>query len=210
MWFFTEFFERYTRNLARSLQRMATLEVEASRHAAQAVRRQNTVILPERQLTVPPTFAAERRDLVRSRELAADIAQPGEEVSAQERAKALAETAKALVEADKAAAQKTLRSLDAMPAGVRGEVVLKWIATLTTTPRGEASRLLERLEKDKKVRVAELQIIAADVVGEPVTMRRKADHLETLRRHLAPRAAPAPASSARPMSAAHGLNQHAP
>ncbi|WP_420391723.1 hypothetical protein [Acuticoccus sp.] len=187
MWFFTEFFERYSRNLARSIKRMTAMEADANRNvvARVGIRRDgaNGLILPERSLCVPaPVTTPSRGQVAASR-----IDEAGDNTAG--------EAGRALRDAGAGEVASALNALDAMPQGVRGEVVLKYIAALGGAGPRQAAELLEKLRKDKKVRVAELQLIAADLLGEDVTIRRKADHMEALRRRLAPaepRREPAP------------------
>lgn len=74
----------------------------------------------------------------------------------------------------------------AMPMGVRGDTVVRWCEALATGERRQMPDLLERLRKDKKVRVPELQLICAEVLGEAPQHRKKGEHLDVLRRHFVP------------------------
>lgn len=182
MWFFTEFLERYTRNIARSIVRVATAEVEANRRVlANAFSREqiNRLILPERDLTVPPAFVAERRAVHGAEVAPPELAHAG---GALDVAKADA----ALRDADEAKVAKTLIALDELPVGVRGDLVLKYVEAFAAAPAVEAAALIDKLSRDKKVRVAELQIISAQVLGEAVTRRTKSGHYDAIREHLMP------------------------
>lgn len=188
MWFFAEFLERYTRNIARSIMRVAATEVEANRRALANLgiigNTPNRLILPERQVTVPPAFVAERRAVA-----SAEVAPP--EFAAASDTLDVGAADAALRGADEAKVAKTLLTLEAMPMGVRGELVLQYIERLSQASAQEAGALIDKLSKDKKVRIAELQLIVADVLGEEVTRRKKTDHVDALREALG---VPAPVS----------------
>ena len=97
-----------------------------------------------------------------------------EEEKARRRAMALAARTRDAIRAG---------TTSAFPLGVRVDVVLKYVEALrsaSASPR----EILEKLRKDKKARVAELQFIAAEVLCEEPIARRKAEHLEALRAHF--------------------------
>lgn len=176
MWFFAEFLERYTRNIARSIMRVAATEVEANRRALAQLGLMgnvpNHLILPERQVTVPPAFVAERRAVASAEVTPPEFASLADDAAARDTA---------LREADEIKVAKTLLTLDTMPMGVRGELVLHYIDQLGQASRQDAGALIDKLSKDKKIRIAELQLIVADVLGEEVTRRKKTEHVDALR-----------------------------
>lgn len=183
MWFFTEFLERYTRNIARSFLRIAAVEVDANRQVVSGIGLtrdgKNGLVMPDRSLCVPPTIVAEPRAVLASGLVPEDLVVAAAALEA--------ERAAALVTADEAMVARTIAGLDAMPPGVRGAVVFRYIDAFAAAPSRDAAALIEKLRKDKKVRVAELQLIAAEVLADEVVIRRKkAEHLDVLRRHLIP------------------------
>lgn len=154
--------------------RLAMAEAVASRRAWAGVRalpeHDERQAVPERRLELaapqrdPESGEALRRELAPSLPAASEEAaascrvRPGSAISAMERAR--------------------------MPMGVRGDVVARYIDAFSRAGQDEVAGLLERLRKDKKVRVAELQIIAADLLEEEPAVRKKADHLNALRRNF--------------------------
>ncbi|MBJ3777646.1 hypothetical protein [Acuticoccus mangrovi] len=72
-----------------------------------------------------------------------------------------------------------------VPMGVRGEVVSLYVAEFGACGSpADGVGLVEKLRKDKKVRVPELQVIAAEVLQEAPTPRKKAEYLDALRAHV--------------------------
>ncbi|RAH99332.1 hypothetical protein DLJ53_22615 [Acuticoccus sediminis] len=188
MWFFTEFLERYTRNFTRSIMRMAAAEFEANQRVASGItlaRDGNNMILPERSLNVPPAYVPERR--------AAASTDAAPAADAHQEALQPAENAHHARSEPKPA--RRLITLATMPVGVRGELVLRYIEAFGETPAAEAEALIDRLGRDKKIRIAELQLIVAEVLAEAVTRRTKTEHLDALRLRLVPEAA-SPGTSA--------------
>jgi hypothetical protein len=178
MWFIANIFERYTTNVAKTFIKLAAMEAEANRRALDEIRARRqarALITPERSLNVPPSFVAERRGIV--------LPEP-------------APVAVAAVGRDAAARVETV--LASLPSGVRGDVVARWVETFATAGEAEVRDLLERLAKDKKVRVPELQVIVADVLDEAPTFRKKDEHLALLGRHFGLSIKPRPA--ARPVA----------
>lgn len=92
----------------------------------------------------------------------------------------------AAVAAEPETAPPVIATTAEIPMGVRGDVVVRWIRAFSEGERREMPDLLEKLRKDKKVRVPELQIICAEALGEPPQHRKKSEHLDVLRRHFAP------------------------
>lgn len=179
MWFLSEFLERYTRNIARSVMRVAAAEMEANRNAISGVglaRDKNRMILPERGSNAASTSEVERR--------ASGSPVPTVPQAAAEAAVPLSEAPQA--KSPKCA--KTLITMETMPVGVRGDLVMRYIEAFSEASSSQAAVLIDKLSKDKKVRIAELQLVVADVLGEAVTRRTKTEHCEVLYRRLAPQA----------------------
>jgi hypothetical protein len=178
MWFIAGIFERYTATVARTFIKLAAMEAEANRKALDEIRARRqarTIIVPAPSLNVPPPLVAEPSFLL-----------PDEAIHAARHGEAGRRDADARVAA----------VLAALPSGVRGDVVARWVETFATADPAEVRELLVRLGKDKKVRVPELQVIVADVLEEAPTFRKKDEHLALLGRHfgVAPlRPAPKPA-----------------
>ncbi|MEM0906405.1 MAG: hypothetical protein AAGJ94_03510 [Pseudomonadota bacterium] len=157
MWFIADLFERTTSRMARSLAKFADV------------------------YTAPP--AAAEKAAPEAVDLAVETP---------------AGTAIDVVKGDRAAAQATVAEVkpavtaevdaaaSAMPRGVRGDVVMKWLAKLGDAERRTVPDLLESLRKDKKVRVAELQMICAEALSEEPQVRKKPEHLAKLRAHFLP------------------------
>lgn len=180
MWFIADLFERYTNNVAKTFIKLAAMEAEANRQALDQIRakrqRQYAGAGHGELISRPPMVhprtgepldaRTARRNAVHKPKGFAD-AQPSEIVDPG------------------ALLKKRLKSaLTELPLGVRGEVVVKYVDGFIGATESEIGDLLDKLRKDKKVRVAELQMIVAAVLDEEPTMRRKADHLAVLRRHL--------------------------
>ena len=168
MWFLAEFLERYTRNIARSVMRVAAAEMEANQRAISGIglaRDRNAMILPERSANVPAHAVSERR----AAPVAAEVGPLSEKPVPV-----------------RAPATKTLITMETMPVGVRGDLVMRYIEQFSEAASAEAGELIDRLGKDKKIRIAELQLIVADVLGEPVTRRTKTEHCDALAACLAP------------------------
>lgn len=171
MWFIANIFERYTSNVAKTFIKLAAMEAEANRKALEEIRarrQSRSVVLPDRSLTVPTTFAAQRQTILMP--VQPPVARAGRDPQAR-------------IEA----------VLANLPAGVRGDVVARWVEVLAAADGDEAKVLLERLGKDKKVRVPELQVIVADVLDEAPTFRKKDEHLTLLGRHFGIAMKPRPA-----------------
>lgn len=205
MWFITEFLERQTRNFAKTVARVAAMEMEANRRALAEFRTRRAIsqglILPDRSLCVPLAIATEPRVLLlpdaNGPARASAFAHLVEAQEARDADIALIETARpgdvlaAIAQVEAGDVLAAIAEADAgthvpaaIPMGVRGDVVAKYIAAFAGTSGSDAGALIERLRKDKKVRVPELQLIAAAVIGEDTTIRRKAEHLDALRRQL--------------------------
>lgn len=73
-----------------------------------------------------------------------------------------------------------------LPMGVRGDVVVAYVDSFVGAGHETTAHLIDRLRKDRKVRVAELERIVAAVLDEAPRKRPKADHLAVLRRRLLP------------------------
>lgn len=177
MWFIADIFERYTTGVAKTFLRVAALEADATRRISaerRAVRRQAHVDVPQerQQVAAPEVLAAPEP-------VAAPVAEPIPEPVAV----APSAPADAPVVAQAAAPTGDMPTGD-MPMGVRADVVVKWVETLGKAERREAAELLEKLRKDKKVRVAELQMIVSGVLCEAPTYRKKDEHLALLRGHF--------------------------
>jgi len=183
MWFIADLFERYTSNVARTFMKLAAREAEASQRALddlRARRKRQLVRHEEPGLHLPApmvhphtgealTAESAKRGAVHLPDAAAGAggeraADPGEHLRARVRA-ALAD----------------------LPMGVRGEVIVRYVDELTgaTSPE-ETAALIEKLRKDKKVRVAELRIIVSAVLDQEPAVRKKADHVAVLRRAMLP------------------------
>ena len=215
MWFITEFLERTTRTFARTVLKVAQLETEAQRKALSEARARRALtgglILPERALCVPASLALEPRvvplegELPEPQSALAHLAEAT--IAADREAAALAAAKPGDVLAAIAHAGSVVGTFEEpltvaleiagkpLPVGVRGDVISRYLSAFALTSGAENAALIEKLRKDKKVRVAELQLIAAQVLGTEIVMRKKGEHLEALRRQLVPverrRAAPA-------------------
>ncbi|XWN31827.1 MAG: hypothetical protein ROR55_01540 [Devosia sp.] len=164
MWFIADIFERYTNRVAKTFIRLAALEADADRKAQEAARE-------ARRLKYRAGEAVKA-----TREPLPVIANARHEHATPKRG-----------EAD---APSGIPALADVPMGVRGDVVAQYVAAFEGA-NGSATGLVEKLRKDKKVRVAELQIIAARVLDEAPTPRKKGEHLDALRTHFSPPASPA-------------------
>ncbi|WP_108659136.1 hypothetical protein [Acuticoccus kandeliae] len=168
MWFIADLFERYTNSVAKTFIKMATMEATATRNAIEQERLRQRA---QRCTIVEPD--EEARAEVESAAVAEAKEAPRHEHDAPLRAESAAPA-----EFDGAA------TVD-MPMGVRGDVVLQYAAAFEGVSPGEdGAALVEKLRKDKKVRVAELRMITACVLGEEPTVRQKPEHLAVLRTHV--------------------------
>lgn len=180
MWFIADLIKRYTNNVAKAFVKLAMKEAEANRRALEEMRERR-----RRQYA-----GAERRQLVAR----PPIVHPhsGEPLTAKNATNSpvhmpqgFARPQPAKREDPAALLRSRLKAaLTELPMGVRGEVIVKYVDGLIGADRNAIAELLDRLEKDKKVRVAELQVIVAAVLDEEPTMRMKAEHIAILRRHL--------------------------
>jgi len=187
MWFIADLFERYTTSVAKTFVKLAVMEAEANQRALASLRarhRRRDLILPDRTLHVEPSIvhphsgaaltshdAPEHAIHTVEGELDAEVA------GAREAAGMMETIARS---ADPAAMHH------AMPMGVRGDVVVRWLTLFAEAERRDMAGLLEKLRKDKKVRVAELQMICAEALGESPQTRKKAEHLAVLKAHFLP------------------------
>ncbi|MEM8856393.1 MAG: hypothetical protein AAGD34_22055 [Pseudomonadota bacterium] len=167
MWFIADFFERYTNRVAKTFIRLAALEADADRKAQEAARE-------ARRLKYRAGEAVKA-----TRDPLPVIANARHEHANPTRAEA--------------SAPQGIPALTDVPMGVRGDVVAHYLAAFKSA-NGSATGLVEKLRKDKKVRVAELQLIASKVLDEDPTTRKKGEHLDALRAHFS---APAPAAAVR-------------
>lgn len=205
MWFIADLFERYT-SFTKSIVKIATAEAEATRSALLRLRDRRThheTMLPPDRADEPapvPSEVAAASETVAVVETVT-VAEPAAAREPAEATPTEPVVAEAVVEADTVAvveaapepvaepapvAAEAPAPAAAMPMGVRGDVVTKWVSQLAEAERRHMPDLLETLRKDKKVRVAELQIICAETLGETPQPRKKVEHLEVLRRHFAP------------------------
>lgn len=171
MWFIADVFERYTTRVAKTFFRLTMMEVEGSRRAWA-----NAYARPEGGgFRLPDPQAKPRTPPVE-----------GPADGAPEAAAASPAARGAVSEPCAVKVPSAIRAFtrSKLPMGVRGEVVARYIQAFCSAGPGEAADLVERLRKDKKVRVAELQIIVADLLEEEPTLRKKGDHLAALRRHF--------------------------
>jgi len=160
MWFIADLFERYTTRVSKTFLKIADMEAEANKTAVERRREEREA----RKLESPARALLMRDPLIG----------PNGEMAA---------TAAAAAPARKSA---PVVAPDAMPMGVRGDVVLGWAERLTAAERRDVPALLERLRKDKKVRVPELQMICAIALAEAPQVRKKAEHLAALKVRFAP------------------------
>lgn len=174
MWLVADLFERYTTNVAKTFLKIAAMEAEANRRALDTYRARRVA---RSGLVTADAPLETRAPLVHPHSgeaLSADA--PAPVLHVPERERGPVSEAPVLVERPALVAE--------LPMGVRADVVARWCECLAGAASGEMSALLERLRKDKKVRVPELQFIAAGVLREEPQMRKKADHLAALRQHL--------------------------
>lgn len=192
MWFIANIIERYTSGVARTFLRLAAHEAEAHKRTLEDLRarrerigRAPSVAHPEAAPVEPVAVAAPETaspQVIAEVDVAATIVEvPG--ISAAE--EVVAETP-AVSDVVVAAGKPDLDPNRTFPMGVRGEVVLGWVDALFDASRAEVAGLVETLRKDKRVRVAELRIIAAEVLGEEPENRKKGEYLAAIRERLAP------------------------
>lgn len=164
MWFIVDIFERYTTGVAKTFLRLAALEADASSRARAQKR------------------SLRHRAIEATEDVREDFAREAAEAPATEpEVAALSEVTPDPAPAAPKAEDKTEL---AVPMGVRGDTVIKWVDTLSKAERRDVADLLEKLRKDKKVRVAELQMIVSEVTCEAPIHRKKADHLAVLKSHF--------------------------
>lgn len=193
MWFLADIFGRYTTNFAKACMRTALMEAEATRRALDGLRarrdRSDSLAAPQdvagAEPVVPPTSDAVPAEAMASAEMSVPSVTPCADEPAAQVVAAATEAAPVAESAPVEAAPKPV-AVGQMPMGVRGDVVVKWVNTFAESERRQMPELLEQLRKDKKVRVAELQMICAETLGERPQHRKKVEHLEVLRRHFAP------------------------
>lgn len=174
MWFIADLYQRYTNSVANAFLRIAALEAEANRRALerQRTRRQASgLIVEEREVYVRPAMVHPESGEALTEAHAKEMA-----IATVEAVRA--EPAKRPCVIEKATAVREL------PMGVRADVVAKWLERFAAAGEADAAALVAKLSKDKKVRVAELQFIAADLLDEEPTHRKKADHLAAIRHYL--------------------------
>lgn len=198
MWFIADLFERYT-SFTKSLVKIASAEADATRNALLRLRDRRS----HHETMLPPDVAADQAPAksVAAGEAVTETVAVSETVTVSETVAVSEAVHETVVETETVAimeaapepvaepapvAAETTAPPAAMPMGVRGDAVLKWVALLAEAERRQMPDLLEALRKDKKVRVAELQLICAETLGEVPQPRKKVEHLETLRRHFAP------------------------
>lgn len=189
MWLVADLFERYTTKVAKTFFRLTALEAEANRKALHDYRERRHVrpAEPPETVAAQPCEAPKAAAVPESAPVPADtMAAPLEELP-QPVAQPTIEPTVSMAEADTESSRE-------LPMGVRADVVSDWAQKLSTADPDAAADLVEKLRKDKKVRVPELQWIAVDVLDEEPTVRKKADHLTALRERLARAAARAPSS----------------
>ena len=202
MWIIANLYERYIATISRAFIRLASNEAEANRRALNnmhAERRAGASSVPS--VAGHDAGIANRAKLVQAVD-AADAAEfssadpapiiekfapVAEPVPAVEAAPIVGEAvAQVTPEVPAPANRPHLDPNRSFPMGVRGEVVLGWAEALLDATRADVAGLVEKLRKDKRVRVAELRIIAAEVLGEEPQNRKKGEHLAAIRTHLAP------------------------
>ncbi len=180
MWFIADLFERYTTRVSKTFLKIAAMEAEANKTAQEKRREEREA----RNLESPARALLMRDPLTGKRD----------EIRAEERAALAAKAAVAAVEAEPVATLSPVVPVETsqaapvsdMPMGVRGDVVLAWAERLTSAERREIPGQLEKLRKDKKVRVPELQMICAKALGESPQVRKKGEHLSALKARFAP------------------------
>ncbi|MCF3935512.1 hypothetical protein L1787_19150 [Acuticoccus sp. M5D2P5] len=165
MWFIADLFERYTNSVAKTFFKMTALEPTADRNAAEQER-------------------------LKQRAQRCTVAEPDDEARAEAEAAVAAERVKDAPrhehEAPRRAEVEVNGETVEMPMGVRGDVVLQYRdAFEAVSPGAEGAALVEKLRKDKRVRVAELRMISACVLNEEPTVRKKPEHLDALRARVA-------------------------
>lgn len=165
MWFIADLFERYTTRVSKTFLKIAAMEADAKKTAQEKRREEREA----RNLESPARALLMRDPLTGNRD----------SIQAESKAALAAANAPASVATVVAAASE-------MPMGVRGDVVLAWAERLTSAERREIPAHLEKLRKDKKVRVPELQMICVKALGEAPQVRKKAEHLGALKVRFAP------------------------
>ena len=175
MWFIANIIERYAPGMAKTFTKLANAEAdtEPQTPAIKARREADGLIVPDRD--DGDCAVLERVDVEVAVVEPAAAAVPEPAIAAP--AKPLPAV---LTSAPKVAPAGQL------PMGVRGEVVMKWLGILAVAERREMADVIEKMRKDKKVRVAELQIICCEALGETPQFRKKAEHLAVLRGHFVP------------------------
>lgn len=199
MWFIADIFERYTPNFAKSFKAIVARETDATRRALLRLRdrrqRHEATMSPDSLAGhAEPEAAPSLADRIRSvpaveRAAVTPAPEPAVAAPTPGPVAVVAETP------SPAPAEEAPAVQPAMPMGVRGDVVVKWVTLLANGERRQMADLLETLRKDKKVRVAELQMICAEALGEKPQLRKKVEHLDVLRRHFVPSAPARPAAT---------------
>lgn len=159
MWFIADIIERYATGMAKTIKGLAGPEAAAEPNPAaiRARRQDDGLIVPDREEDAFEAVAVEAPAQAPAPVVVAAVAEPEPTVAGRE-----------------------------MPMGVRGDVVVKWVRIFAAAERREMADLVEKLRKDKKVRVAELQMICVETLGETPQIRKKGEHLAVLRGHFAP------------------------
>lgn len=220
MWFIANIFERYTTSFANACMKIAVAEADATRRALENLRSRRDhndrrtasqdaaqqmpvetapaaipEPAPEPEFVASPAPAPEPVLVTAPAEPEVLVTAP---VEPEPLVTAPAEPEPVAVEA--VAAPAAIPPATAMPMGVRGDVVVRWLKMFAEAERRQMPDLIEALRKDKKVRVPELQMICAEALGEVPQHRKKGEHLDVLRRHFVPseRARATAADEARP------------
>jgi len=177
MWFITDLIERYTNNVAKAFMKLAAMEAEANKRALEALRdrRRRQVTGGGKLLTRPALVDPHSGKPLRA---------GGDEPAAVHVPAGLEPVRTDQREDPREFLKARIRALTELPMGVRGEVVVKYVEGLLGADREAVAALIDKLGKDKKVRVAELQVIVAAVLDEEPEHRRKAEHVAELRRRL--------------------------
>jgi hypothetical protein len=179
MWFLTNLIERYTNNVAKTFVKLAAMEAEANRRALEEyrARRRNQVDDSREGLFMRPAMVHPHT----GETLTAECAQANAVHVPQDLRRDGPIEREDPADALKARARASLKHL---PMGVRGDVVVAYVNAFIGAQDEEVGRLLDKLSKDKKVRVAELEIIVSAALDEEPQKRKKADHVARLRRRL--------------------------
>jgi hypothetical protein len=184
MWFISDIIERYTSNVARTFLKLAAKEAEANQRALQEMR--------ARRRSQYASPAEDETDAELVTRPAMVHPHTGEALNGATAKEPAVHVEKGFARPQPAEAtdpgtllrQRTKAALRTLPMGVRGEVVVSYVNALIGAKEEEVTRVVAKLGKDKKVRVAELEVIVAAVLDEEPMRRKKADHLAVLRRHL--------------------------